>query len=120
MAKQEKVVKLGVKRESGYLYYVDKDGDLSRAPMARAGKKKGKPEKVAKAGVKRESGWMLFMDKDGDIARTKMARAGKKVMQFTAGGHYLGNVAEGKVTLYRSPGATAKQPASSRGKAASR
>ncbi len=50
----------------------------------------------------------------------EMARAGKKVMQFTAGGRYLGNVAEGKVTFYRSPGATAKQPASSRGKAASR
>jgi hypothetical protein len=75
---QQKVAKLGHKREAGFLYYVDKDGDLSRAPMARAGqaKKKGKgmPEKVAKAGVKREDGYMYFLDKDGDIARTKMAR----------------------------------------------
>lgn len=77
---QQKVAKLGVKRESGYLYYVDKDGDLARAPMARAGQKGGKkkPEKVAKAGVKREKGWMYFMDKDGDVARAKMARGGKK------------------------------------------
>jgi hypothetical protein len=30
-----------------------------------------------------------------------MARAGKKVMQFTSGGRYLANVAEGKVTFYR-------------------
>ena len=78
---QEKVAKLGVKRESGFLYFVDKDGDLSRSPMAR-GKKKGGPkrkaEKVAKAGVKRQDGYMYFLDKDGDIARTKMARAKSK------------------------------------------
>lgn len=80
MAKQEKVAKLGVKRESGYLYYIDKSGNLSRAPMARAGQKGGKkkPEVVAKAGVTREKGYMYFMDKDGDIARSKMARGGKK------------------------------------------
>jgi hypothetical protein len=39
----------------------------------------------------------------------QLARAGKKVMQFTAGGRYLANVAEGKVTFYRkSAGAEAK------------
>ena len=31
----EKVAKVGVKKESGYLYYVDNDGDVSRAKMAR-------------------------------------------------------------------------------------
>ena len=35
----EKVAKVGVKKESGYLYFVDKQGDISRAKMAR-GKKK--------------------------------------------------------------------------------
>jgi len=78
---QQKVVKLGIKREGGYLYYVDKDGDLSRSPMARGQQKKSTkklPEKVAKAGVKREDGWMYFMDKDGDIARSKMAGRSKK------------------------------------------
>jgi hypothetical protein len=77
---QQKVAKLGIKREGGYLYYVDKEGDLSRSPMA-GGQKASKtkmPEKVAKAGIKREDGWMYFMDKDGDIARTKMARRSKK------------------------------------------
>ncbi len=80
MAKQEKVAKLGVKREAGYLYYIDKSGNLARAPMARAGQAKGKkkPEVVAKAGIKREQGYMYFMDSDGDIARTKMARRGAK------------------------------------------
>jgi len=77
---QQKVAKLGIKRESGYLYYLDKNGDLARAPMARAGQKGGKkkPEVVARAGVKREKGYMYFMDKDGDVARAKMARGGKK------------------------------------------
>jgi hypothetical protein len=31
----EKVANAGVSRESGYLYFVDKDGDVSRAKMAR-------------------------------------------------------------------------------------
>ena len=31
----QKVEKTGVKREEGYLYYIDKQGDVSRAKMAR-------------------------------------------------------------------------------------
>lgn len=38
----EKVAKVGIKREEGYLYYVDKAGDISRAKMARGRKKKKK------------------------------------------------------------------------------
>lgn len=38
----EKVAKVGIKREEGYLYYVDKEGDISRAKMARGRKKKKK------------------------------------------------------------------------------
>lgn len=30
----------------------------------------------------------------------ELARAGQKVMQFTAGGRYVGNVANAKLTLY--------------------
>jgi len=33
----EKVAKVGVKKESGYLYFVDRQGDISRARMARGG-----------------------------------------------------------------------------------
>ncbi|MCD5401926.1 hypothetical protein LR013_05000 [candidate division NPL-UPA2 bacterium] len=36
----EKVAKVGVQKEAGYLYFVDKKGDISRAKMARGGKKK--------------------------------------------------------------------------------
>jgi len=31
------------------------------------------------------------------------------VMQFTSGGRYLANVANGKLTLYRKPGPTEKK-----------
>ena len=33
----EKVAKAGVKRQEGYLYFIDKNGDVSRAKMARGG-----------------------------------------------------------------------------------
>ncbi len=34
----------------------------------------------------------------------QMARAGSKVMQFLSAGRYLGNIADGKVTLYHRSG----------------
>ena len=36
--KMEKVVKVGIKKEPGYLYYVDKAGDISRSKMSRSGR----------------------------------------------------------------------------------
>ncbi len=71
----EKVARVGVKKESGYLYFVDKDGDVGRAPMVRGGGKTGgKKEKVAEAGITKESGYLYFVDKDGDISKAQMAR----------------------------------------------
>ncbi len=43
----QKVMKCGVKRETGYLYFIDKDGDISRSKMARGGKKKTAAKKPA-------------------------------------------------------------------------
>lgn len=34
----EKIAHLGIKREAGYLYFLDKDGDLSRTVMRRGRK----------------------------------------------------------------------------------
>ncbi len=76
----QKVAKVGVKKVKGFLYFVDKAGDVSRAMMARGGGKKGKkskPEKVAKVGVKKEAGYLYFVDKAGDVSRAKMARGRK-------------------------------------------
>lgn len=74
----QKVLKAGIKREKGYLYYLDKQGDVSRAKMARGGKKGGKPEKVKKLGIQRKEGYLYFIDKQGDVSAAKMARAGRK------------------------------------------
>tara|TARA_Y100000310_G_scaffold284756_1_gene307735 strand:+ start:152 stop:388 length:237 start_codon:yes stop_codon:yes gene_type:complete len=76
----QKVTNVGVKKESGYLYFVDKKGDVSRAKMARGGRKKGKKgktEMVEKVGIKKESGFLYFVDKAGDISKAKMARGRK-------------------------------------------
>ncbi len=76
----EKVAKAGVKKQVGWLYFIDKHGDISRAKMARAGrtKGKGKVEKVAKVGVKKQKGYLYFVDKKGDVSKAKMARGKKK------------------------------------------
>ena len=71
----EQVAKVGVKKEKGYLYFVDKKGNVARAKMAR-GKKKGKAkiEVVAKVGIKKKSGYLYFIDKKGNVSAAKMAR----------------------------------------------
>lgn len=68
------VEKVGIKREAGYLYFIDKQGDISRALMARGGKKGGKPQKVEKVGLKKETGYLYFIDKNGNISRSVMSR----------------------------------------------
>ena len=75
----QKVAKVGVKKQGGYLYFVDKQGDISRAVMARGKKRsKSRAEKVAKAGVKKQGGYLYFVDKQGDISRAVMSRGGRK------------------------------------------
>jgi hypothetical protein len=73
----EKVAKAGVKRQEGYLYFINKNGDCCKVKMARGGKKGGKAEVVAKTGVKKEEGYLYFIDKAGDVCRAKMVRRGK-------------------------------------------
>jgi hypothetical protein len=77
----EKVAKVGVKKEPGYLYFVDKRGNVSRSKMARGGKRKGRkprPELVKRVGVKKKDGFLYFIDKRGDISCAKMVRRGAK------------------------------------------
>ncbi|MBO8151413.1 MAG: hypothetical protein DRP91_01545 [Candidatus Neomarinimicrobiota bacterium] len=73
----EKVLKCGIKKEKGYLYYVDKNGNVARSKMARGKDRGGGAEVVYQANIKREDGYLYFIDKDGDIARAKMARGRK-------------------------------------------
>ena len=75
----EVVAKVGVKKVKGYLYFVDKKGNVARAAMSRAGRKKGKTkvEVVAKAGVKKVPVYLYFIDSKGHVARAMMARGRK-------------------------------------------
>ena len=70
----EKVKTTGVSKEKGYLYYLDKNGDVARSKMARGADKGGNAEVVSKVGVTREKGFLYYIDKDGDVSRSPMAR----------------------------------------------
>ena len=75
----EVVCKCGIKRQSGFLYFVNKDGNCARVAMARAGKKSSKKQEVLhRCGIKRKSGYLYFIDKKGNAAMAKMARGGKR------------------------------------------
>jgi hypothetical protein len=75
----EVLAKCGIKREPGFLYFVDKNGNAARVQMARKGQKTNKKQEVLfKANIKRQEGFLYFIDKAGNIARTKMARGAKK------------------------------------------
>lgn len=74
----EVLCKCGIRREPGYLYFVDKKGNAARVPMARKGQKTSKKqETVHNCGIKREKGYLYFIDKKGNAARAKMARGRK-------------------------------------------
>src|SRR6476619_68587 len=75
----EKVTKLGVQREPGYLYFL-RASDVWKTPMKRAGgpSAAGNAEKVASGGFKREEGYLYFLDSNGDVARAKRAVGGQK------------------------------------------
>lgn len=75
----EKVVKCGIRREDGWLYFVDKNGNVARAKMAK-GRTKGKTkqEVLVKTGIMRQPGYMYFIDKQGDVSMVKMARRGRR------------------------------------------
>src|SRR6476659_10691302 len=75
----EKVAKLGVKREPGFLYFL-RGSDVWKTPMKRAGgpSAAGKAEKVAGGNFKREEGYLYFLDSNGDVSRAKRAVGGQK------------------------------------------
>lgn len=74
----EKVAKAGIKRKKGYLYYVDKRGNVVETKMARGKAKGGGGKVIAKPGVKKVKGYLYFIDKKGDVSRAKMLRGGRK------------------------------------------
>ena len=75
----EKVAKLGVKREPGFLYFL-RGSDVWKTPMKRAGgpSAAGKAEKVASGNFTRAEGYLYFLDSAGDVSRAKRAVGGQK------------------------------------------
>ena len=73
------VNKCGVKRAKGFLYFLDKKGNVARVQMKRAGKKTSKKQEVvAKTGIKRKNGFLYYIDKKGDVCEAKMKRGGTR------------------------------------------
>jgi len=73
----EKVAKVGIVRKKGYLYYVDKKGNVVETKMARGKSKGGGGKVVAKPAVKKAKGYLYFIDKKGDVSRARMKRGRK-------------------------------------------
>ena len=73
----EKVAKVGIVRKKGYLYYVDKKGNVVETKMARGKSKGGGGKVVAKPAVKKAKGYLYFIDKKGDVSKAKMRRGGR-------------------------------------------
>lgn len=73
----QKIAKVGIKRKKGYLYYVDKKGNVVETKMARGKSKGGGGKVIAKPGVKKQKGYLYFIDKKGDVSCAKMRRGRK-------------------------------------------
>ncbi len=64
-----------INRERGWLYFIDKEGDIARCPMA-----KGKQtvrhlsEKVMKIGIKRKKGFLYYLDSEGNVCKKQKGK----------------------------------------------
>ncbi len=77
-ADEELVERLGVQREDGYLYFLDRNGDVCRTPI---GQRRGanEPELVARTTFgRRERGWLYYLNEDGNLARRRLESKPKK------------------------------------------
>ncbi|MDD1639475.1 MAG: hypothetical protein LUO87_05320 [Methanomicrobiales archaeon] len=69
----QKVGNEKIKRESGYLYFVGKDGYVWAAPMKH--NKGGRKKKVGSEKIAKQPGFMYYLGKDGFVAKAKMKNA---------------------------------------------
>ncbi|MBT3406951.1 hypothetical protein HN419_07385 [Candidatus Woesearchaeota archaeon] len=73
------VYKSDVTRKPGFLYFIDKKGNICHVGMARGGKKsRSGPKVVEKAGVKRKKGCLYYLDKNANVCEVTMNRKGGK------------------------------------------
>ena len=77
------VKKTGVNVESGWTYFVDNKGNISRLKeIASMGVKKNKPELVRKCRVVKRDGYIYFVDKRGDIRKVDIAKKPKFIRKM--------------------------------------
>ena len=62
-----------ITRDSGFLYYIGKDGYVWASPMRH--NKTGKKKKVGTEKITKNSGCMYFLGKDGFVYEAKMKNA---------------------------------------------
>lgn len=75
---KQKVLKCGIKKNKGCLYYLDKRGNVAEAKMARGKKKGGSSKVIVKCGIKKKKGYLYFIDKKGDVSMAQMVRGGRR------------------------------------------
>ena len=80
LSEGEKLKQVGIKKEKGYLYFIDKEGDISRAKASSGIIKGGSAEKILEVHIQKEPGYLYFVDKDGDVSFAKLRRGGTKKM----------------------------------------
>ena len=68
----EKVARLGVVREEGFLYYVKESG-VWRVARAKPGQLRPRARLVARSPVKLDHDFIYFLDSEGDISRQARA-----------------------------------------------
>lgn len=65
----EKIHKCDIKREKGFLYFIDAKGNVVRVKSGTSQKEVICPNN---GDFTREAGWMYYLDKQGDVSRTRM------------------------------------------------
>ena len=65
----ELIQKNAIRRESGYVYFIDSDGDIARHSTS---VHVSEDEKVKKLGIKRKKGWQYSVKSNGDIVAWKI------------------------------------------------
>lgn len=74
-----KVYIAGCARVQGWLYYLDKNCNITRSRMLRGGQRRvkgDKPEIIFRTSIEREDGFLYFIDRQGDVSRSRMSRGG--------------------------------------------
>lgn len=91
---KEKVAKLGIQREAGYLYFV-KQGSIWKTPSRNLGRG-GSTTLIQSGGFTQEDGWLYFLDANGDVSRTPKNTGGCVTRKAESRNHRLPQVAATK------------------------